>query len=104
MCFSCFWAYKQAMITHYTDVTEDWEACLAQTYYTVPITSYIKNSQLAGQECAFDQFFTVPNTQCDINTDIPCVQQLQANCLSSPPLTVSRTLTPTAYIFGLIDN
>lgn len=102
--FSCFWGYKQSMLSHYTDVTEDWEACLAQTYYTVPITAYLDKSAAAGAECVKDQFLIVENTQCDVNTDIPCITQVQENCLSSPAISsdvkipVGQLISALSYV------
>lgn len=76
-----------AMVSHYQSVEDDWEACLTQTFYTVPITSYISLQQSKSQACAFDQFLTVPDTTCTFDK-IDCVQQLQANCLSGAAIDV----------------
>ena len=76
------------MASHYLDVTEDWEACLTQTYYTVPLTSYLDKSQEAGRDCATEQFTEVNPTACTLD-ELPCVLQLQTNCLSAKTFTVS---------------
>lgn len=88
MCFSCFWAYKQSMAIHYQDVTDDWEACLTQTHYTVPLTSYLSLSQQASRDCVEDQFLVVENSTCT-GPEIPCLTQVQQNCLSGAAFEVS---------------
>ncbi len=75
------------MVSEYTDVTEDWQACLTRTFYTVPITDYVATQSQATQTCVINQFLFVSPTQCNASS-INCVKQLQQNCLGSTPLQV----------------
>lgn len=85
MMMSCFWAYTQSMASHYQNKAEDWQACLLDTSYTVPLSEYIALQQAAGRNCAIGLFFTPQTSNCT-STSVACVQNLQKTCLSGTTL------------------